>query len=254
MFRISIIFSLIIIVAVIVVFVYYLLYSRRINAKIAGGEISGRPMVDIPGMIRGAAIVALVLYALIVTIAISRNDKNVIEVSRNDLSVIDLTNYTYMAYNGTLVDTDASYAKAFSKESNEGYKKTVSQEGKFTFTVFTRTGKADSFHPDFFCFVEYTGDANETYAFYETYAFQNMTTGEQHGAVGSGGGGIPESFLVVGNLDLTDSFEIHMSILDEAGENEFRLAEQKAYEEDKGNFPSAEEFAISGGNVVITLK
>ena len=32
---------------------------------------------------------------------------------------------------------DASYAKIFSKEENEGYTKTVQTEGNFVFTIFT---------------------------------------------------------------------------------------------------------------------
>lgn len=255
MFGIARILFLIVIIVALVVFVYYLLYSRRINAKIASGEIDGRRMIDIPSLIRTVVFVALIIYALIISITLISNEKQETVENRNYFSVVDLSDYTYSAYDGTLVDTDASYAKSYSRESNEGYQKSTSQDGKFTFTAFTRTGEHDAFHPDFFCFVDYTGeDSAELFSLYEYYEFIDTLTTESYGGVGSGGGYIEESFLIIGNINETESFKITLSLLDGKGEESYSEADRKAYEEDKGNFPSAADYALSTGSVVITVQ
>ncbi|MCQ2471132.1 MAG: hypothetical protein MJ147_03750 [Clostridia bacterium] len=254
MFNISRIIFLIAIVAVLVVAVYYIFYSRRINAKIAKGEIEGRRLIDIPSVVCSVIIVALIAYGVIVTAALMTKEKQPVTENRNSFSVIDLSDYTYSAYNGNLVDKDASYAKSYSKESNDGYEKSVSQDGDFTFTVFTRTGVHDNYHPDFFCFIDYTGKKSSELSMYESYGFSNSPTKDSGGEVGSGGGYIKDSSLVIGNINDDDSFKITLSLLDGKGEEEYFEADSKAYKEDKGNFPSAADYALSKSSVVITVK
>ena len=254
MFSIVRILFLIVSIMLIVLFVYFLIYSRRINEKITRGEMGGRRMPDIPGAIRTAIIAALVVYAVILTLAVKSSENKTTAENRNSFAVIDLSDYTYSAFSGTLLDKDASYVKYYSRENNEGYRKSVSQEGDFIFTVFTRTGEHDAYHPDFFCFVDYGGGETGNYSLYEHYEFVDTLTLERLGGIGSGGSSIPDSFFVIGNLNDADSFEIALSILDSKGEEAFMETDRKAYEEDKGNFPQAMDYAISKGSVVITIE
>ncbi len=254
MFNIPIIVFLLVIVAVIVVAVYYILYSHRINAKIAKGEIEGRRLIDIPSVVCSVVIVALIAYAVIVTATLITKEKQSVAENRNNFSVIDLSDYTYSAYNGNLVDEDASYAKSYSKESNYGYEKSVSQDGDFTFTVFTRTGVHDNYHPDFFCFIDYNGKKSSELSMYESYGYANTFTKDSSGEVGSGGGYIKDNFLIIGNINDGDSFKITLSLLDGKGEKEYFDADSKAYKEDKGKFPSAVDYALSNSSVIINVK
>lgn len=201
-----------------------------------------------------AVIAALAVYAVILTLAVKSSENKTTAENRNSFAVIDLSDYTYSAFSGTLLDKDASYVKYYSRANNAGYRKSVSQEGDFIFTVFTRTGEHDAYHSDFFCFVDYSGAETGNDSLYEYYEFVDTLTLERLGGIGSGGSSIPDSFFVIGNLNDTDSFEITMSILDSKGEDAFREADRKAYEEDKGNFPQAMDYAISKGSVVITVE
>lgn len=252
MFSIIRIITLIAVLSLIAVFVYYIIYSRHINMKIASGEITGKRMVDIPRVIFTVTLAVLLIYALTVTFALKQSRNQVYEENRNTFSVINLSDYTFDSCSGTLADRDASYARIYSKESNDGYRKTVSKDGDFIFTAFTRAGQHDAFHPDFLCFVDYTGEKAEDLSLYETYEYADTDTMESAGEIGSGGGRPADSMLVIGNANDTDSFRITLSLLDGKGENEYSEAYHKAYEEDKGNFPCASDYAVSTGSVVIT--
>lgn len=254
MFSITRILFLIAIIVVLVVFVYYLFYSRCINEKIASGESKGRRMIDIPSLIRTVVIAALIVYSLIITITVISNEKQDTVENRDCFSLIDLSDYTYSAYDGILVDTDASYAKKYSRENNDGYQKNIVQDGDFTFTAFTRAGEHDAYHPDFFCFVDYTGKDGANLSLYDYYEFIDTITAESYGGVGSGGGDIVKSFLVIGNMNETESFKITLSLLDGKGEEAYQEDDRKAYEEDKGNFPPVADYALSTGKVVITVQ
>ncbi|MSA01995.1 hypothetical protein GKG47_10825 [Lactonifactor sp. BIOML-A3] len=254
MFSIILIIVLISVISFVAVTVYYVLYSRHINARIASGEIKGKRMIDIPNVIRTVIILALLIYAVITTLALTAGRKQVIEENYDTFSVINLSNYTYSSYKGTLLDKDASYAKKYSRESNDGYQKSVSQDGDFVFTSFTRVGERDAFHPDFFCFVDYIGENSEELCLYESYAFIDTFSQERASEIGSGGGSIQDGFLVIGNVNDEESFKIDLSILDSHGEEAYFEADRKAYEEDKGNFPDASEYALSTSTVVITVQ
>jgi len=254
MFSVSRIIIVLAILAALGVFVYFLIYSRHINEKIARGEVKGKRMIDIPGVIRIAVLIVLILYAVLTTVSLNNIKNREVVENRNDFAVIDLSDYTYRAYGGMYNDTDASFARSYSKEENPGYLRAESTDGDYTFTVFTRIGEHDAFHPDYLCFVDHTGKSTENISQYEYYEYVDSLTMESLGGIGSGGGYITDGFLVVGNLNDTDSFRITLSTLDSDGEEEYRMAEEKAYEEDKGEFPAVEDYAESAGSVVITVK
>ena len=245
MISITRILLLIAIIVVLVVFVYYLFYSRHINAKIVSGKIEGRRMIDIPSLIRTVVIASLIIYNLIITITVISNERQDTVENRDYFSVIDLSDHTYSAYDDLLVGTEASYVKNYSRERNEGYQKTTSQDGEFTFTAFTRTGKHDAFHPDFFCFVDYTGEGGANLSLYENYEFIDTLTTESYGGI-EFERIVEESFLVIGNMNETESFRIALSLLDSKGEAAYCEADRKTY--------SAEDYALSTGSVVIDVQ
>lgn len=175
------------------------------------------------------------------------------EENHNSFSVVSLPDYTYSAYAGRLVGSDASYMKNYSKEANEGYKKSILPDGDFTFTLFTRTGEYDKFYPDFFCYVDYTGKRDADFSLYEKYECINRATKEKLGGVGSGGGLPSDGFLVVSNLNESDTFVITLSILNGKAEEEWFKAEKEALQEDKGEFPAVSDYALSTGRIEISL-
>lgn len=254
MYNILRILFLIAMVAALVVAVYYLFYSRRINEKIAGGVSSGRPMIDIPSLVRVAAFAALIIYAVILTVAVISGGRQQPAENRDSFSVIDLTDYTYRGYSGSLVCADASYAKIYSKDSNAGYEKQIVRDGDFTFTAFTRTGAHDVYHPDFFCFVDYTGAQSDEFFMYDYYEYIDCSTAQTLGGIGSGGGCMDGSFLVIGNINEAEQFQLTLSLLDGKGEDAYFDATDKALEADQGKFPAAAEFAFSTGRVVIAVE
>lgn len=233
------------------VFIYYLIYARAINQKIQSGEKTGRRMIDIPKVLLIAVIVALVLYSGVLQYSIQTQAN---AVSRNLFAVIDVTDpekYEYAAYFGNVVLDDASFAQVYSIEANPGYEKQVAVDGDFQFTIFTGTTPADSFHPDFLCYVEYIGE-EENLVFCDMAGFQAID--DEGGAYAAGSSGWEASVrLYIGNLDDNCQFTIHMYALDEAAETAFWEANQQAMEEDKGDFPSEQDYATSTGSAVITV-
>ena len=235
---------LVLLVAVAGFAVYFMLYSRRINRKIASGEVRGRRMPDIPAVIRIVLIAALLFYTVGVTVSLKDVRKQLSAENRNDFAVIDLSDGTFSGYHPALAGTDASYVKNYSRESNAGYQKATTQEGEFTFTAFTRTGKHDAFHPDFFCFVDYTGEAASGLSLYEYYEFTDTLTGENVGGIGSGGEEVGKSFLIVGNVNETELFKVTVSVLDGKGEETYLASDAT----------SAAKYALSTGSAVIMVK
>ena len=57
--------------------------------------------------------------------------------------------------------------------------------------------------------------------------------------------------LYIGNIDEETTFTISLFILDEKADSEFMDEMQKANQENKGEFPSQEEFALESGKVSI---
>lgn len=255
MFRVSILFALLVVLVVAIIFVYRLIYTYNINKKIQSGEIQGRKMVDLSRMVTIAIIVGLVIYSSIVTYVANDYANQEYHVSRNNYAIIDVSNpddYEYAGYYGNVQLEDASFAKAYSKEENPGYEKEIVASGDYVFTVFTRTSPADSFHPDFLCFVEYIGTDKEKYVCYDNAGFQAIGEEKDHFFVGSAGD-ITDCRLYIGYLEENYSFQISMSLLDQEAEQKYMEAEELAYKNDKGEFPEVEDFAVSVGSVNIQI-
>ncbi len=236
--------------AVLMVFGYYLIYTNRINKKIRSGEVTGKRLVDIPKIIMIAVIIVLVLYCGVLSHALRTADSNGSKIVRNNYAVIDVSdpeNYRYASYFGDAWLDDASFAKVYSVDQNAGYTKEVVEDGDFVFTVFKRNAAADSFHPDFLCYVEYTGNQSDDMVLHHSASFTS-----KDGSIGEGfGGEVSDLLLFIGNLDEDNVFTASFSLLDEKAESEFADAMQKAMDEDKGDFPSEKDFAIDTAEVTI---
>lgn len=239
--------------------VYYLIYQHRINKKILSNESSGKKMADIPKAVMISVIILLLIYSAIIFESYQFAIKNAQEVSRNNYAVIDVSNvenYQYIEYFGSTEYADASFAEIYSKEGIPGYDREVIEDGNFTFITFTRNTPADSFHPDFLCFVDYNGtDENEN--FYKKGEFSTNIDGEEPFFGISSGGDSPSHMLYIGNLNQDDSFKITISLLDEDAEAQFAKDMQEAMEKNADStdkFPVAEDYAIETGCVQIQLQ
>lgn len=240
----------IVLIAAFAVFIYYLIYTRNINKKIKSENVSGRQLTDIPKIIMIAVIIVLTLFCGILTHSLRTTYNDAEKLTRNNyaaISISDSENYTYASYFGNAVLDDASFAKVYSIEENPGYTKEIIKDGEFTFTVFKRSSTADSFHPDFLCYCQYTGKINTDLELYHSGKFSCA-----EGSVGAGSGGnISDTLLFIGNIDEGTILSVSLYILDEKASNEFNDAIQKANEEDKGEFPCENDFAVSSGKVSI---
>lgn len=253
MFGILSVMVLVTLIVVIAVFIYYLIYIQNINKKIQSGQVSNKKMVDIPKIIMIAIIVLLLLYSVILSVAIRQRDANATIVNRNNFAVIDLTDYKFCGFAGPKENNDASFAKLYSKENNEGYDKSIVEDGDFVFTVFTRNSDPDDFHPDFFCYVDYVGEVRDELDRYSSNEFVDESS-DAKSSVSSGGEDIDKSLLYIGNLNDGISLIITEGVLDDAGVQSFYKAEEEAYKADKDEFPSFVDYAISSGSVIITIE
>lgn len=237
-------------VAALAVFAYYLIYTRKINKKIISGEVAGKKLVDIPKAVMIAVISLLTVYCVILSGSLKTAAENAGNITRNNYAVINVSdpqNYKYISYFGNSNLDDASFAKIYSVEENEGYSKEVIKDGNFTFTVFKRTSPADDFHPDFLCFAEYTGAKSDELRLYSSASFS-----ASNGSMGGGSSmDLSDKLLFIGNIDDETDFNASLYILDEKSENEFSLAMQKAETDNKSIFPSEKDFAIESGKVTV---
>lgn len=249
-------FILVAVVVILAIIAYKLIYTYKLNKMIQDGEIKGRKLVDLSKMVMGAIIAGLVLYSGLLMYIIWDAAKQDNSVSRNNYAVIDVSdsdNYNYAGYSGSTELEDASFAKVYNKDANEGYSKEVIESGEYIFTVFKRNTPADSFHPDFLCFVEFAGADREAYACYSKAGFRSVAE-ETEGFYEGFGGDIADCLLYIGNLEEDCQFDITMSLLDNEAEIKYEEAMQDAYTEDKGDFPSAEDYAASVGTVSIGME
>lgn len=259
----SAIIRLIIIATVIVIvalFVYYLIYQSRINKRILRGELSGRKMIDIPKVVLISVIVLLMLYSGIMFNAYQSVINEPQVVSRDNYAVIDASTagkYEYMEYCGNVELEDASFAEVYSKDAIPGYDREVTEDGDFTFITFTRNSPADSFHPDFLCFVEYKGTDGTGYTFYQKGEFLNNENGEERQFGTGSGGDIPKCMLYIGNLNQDELFKITISVLDEDAEtklsDDMEAAMQQAMDS-MDEFPKEEDYAIDTACVQIQMR
>ena len=256
MFRLTYILFMIIVLIIGTIFVYKIYYTHKINKKIQSGEITGKKLVDVSKMVMIAVITGLVIYAGILMYIVDDYATRDISVPRNNYAVIDIADenaYEYISYFGNVELIDASYAKVYNKDENVGYNKEIVESGDYRFTVFTRNSESDDFHPDFLCFVDYTGGDMEEYMCYSKAGFQSIDAkGDQF--YGESSGYIKSDLLYIGNLDKGCQFNITMSLLNEDGEIKYDEAMQQAYKEDKGEFPDSEEYAVKVGKVSIIIK
>lgn len=203
-----------------------------------------RKMADVPDVARAVFIIALVVYAVLVSAAFRNIRMQPVTENRNTFSIIGLDGCVCIGGVGTDTGTEMAYAWEYSRESNAGYDRTVSRDGDFTFTVFTRTGGHDAFHPDFICFVDYDGQTGEEYSLYEYYEFENIDTAEG-GGVGSAGGFIRDGFMIIGNVNESDVFRIYLSVLDSKDDG---IVPGK-----DGSLPGVPEGALTSGSMAITI-
>ena len=256
MFSIVNILLLIVILVIGIIFVYKIYYTHKINQKIQSGEITGRKLVDVSKMIMIAVITGLVIYAGILMYVVNDYATKDYSVPRNNYAVIDTSDadgYEYISYFGNMQLNDASFAKVYSRDANAGYDKEIVESGEYRFIVFTRNTQGDDFHPDFLCFVDYTGTDMGEYACYNKVGFQSLEAKEEQ-FYGESSGNIRNGLLYIGNLDEGCQFNITMSLLNDDAEIKYDEAIQQAYKEDKGMFPDAEEFADSVGKVSIIIE
>jgi len=256
MFSIVSLFILTVVLVVFTIAIYKAVYTYKINKKILSGEVTGRKLVDVSKMVMITIIVGLAVYAALLVYVVNDYATRDYSVPRNNYAVIDVSDeehYKYVSYFGDVQLEDASFAKVYQKEANEGYSKEIVESGEYVFTIFKRTTPADSFHPDFLCFADYVGEDNKEAICYSKAGFLAVSE-EDGGFFGESAGDIFESLLYIGYLDKDSAFEIQMNLLDEKAENAYNAAMQKAYEEDKGDFPDAQEFAISTGSVTIVME
>ena len=210
-------------------------------------------MIDIPKVIMIGIIVLLLCYSFIITFEISRQNNNSEVENRNNFTCIDESDFTYCGYSGEITENDASFAKIYSRESNQGYDKAVKTDGKFVFTVFTRSSQHSPFHPDFICFVNYTGETESALTMYDDCRYEETVSGTKSRGIGTGGGEIVKSKIYIGNINDKESLTIEVGILDDKGFEAFSKAEEKVYDEDKGEFPYLSEYALSKGCVKIII-
>lgn len=257
MIGIAKVLMLVIILVVCVIFSYKLFYTYKINKKIQSGEVQGRKLVDMSRMVMIAVITGLAIFSGVQMYVINDYSSRAYTVhTRNDYAVIDVSdekNYKYISYMGNMQLEDASFAKMYSREKNEGYKKDVILSGDYEFIVFTRTSPADNFHPDFLCFIQYVGEKNCEWISCNKSGFRSITE-KGNGFNGESIGDIEDSVLYVGNLEKDCCFDIEINLLNSKAENAYQEAIHAAYEEDKGDFPEAGDFAVSTAKVSIVIE
>lgn len=102
----------------------------------------------------------------------------------------------------------------------------------------------DSFHPDFLCYVTYTGDSTGVTEMSHNGQFQDIHT-NQKGGISWIGDFTNETLLIVGNCDEESRFLLTMGVYDKSG--------YEKYDNSNSNDPNAvmEDFALSVGSVLI---
>lgn len=186
------------------VVVYYFIYKYRLNKRIKSGYISGRKFVDFPKIVSWILIAGLTVYSMILMFNM-RYVNNSIAVSRNYYAIIDASdsdNMSYISYLGSDNLNDASFAKIYSKERNEGYNRKVIKDGDFIFIVFTTSIAPDKLHPDFLCFMEYIGEPCENMITYIEVSFASVSDSKSRFTTGGSFDELNDKCLLfMGNLE-----------------------------------------------------
>lgn len=221
------------IAALVVLIVYYLIYTIKINQHIRSGNKKEIRMIDFPKIIMIVTIVLLFSICVVNTVSPAAS----VVISRNNYAVIDTSDYEYISYFSDADLDDASYAKAFSENGNSGYAREEFTDGDFDFIVFTSTTPPDSFHPDFFCYVTYTGSGAAAMSL--GGQFQNIGTDEKVGS--SFMGETINKMLVIGNYEDDYQFVLTASVYDEIDKESY----------DDASEGKMESLALSTGKVLI---
>lgn len=227
---------ILLLIAVIFLVLYYVIYTRRINQRVRGENIKGKRMPDFPKVIMAAVIVFLLSICIINTL----NPPVTAVSSRNNYAIIDTSDYRYLGYSSETTLDDASFAKAFSKDKNEGYDRREIQDGDFRFIVFTTKTPSDAFHPDFLCYVIYTGDTTDAISC--NGQFIESATGHR-GGTASIWDYTNHTLLVVGNCDKECKFNLTMGSYHQAGYENYLNSDDPEQE--------MESFAESTGSVLV---
>ena len=240
------------ILAVAVAFlIYYVIYTVVINHRISKGITDGKRLTDF------SKVAMIIIIAVLVYMNWSQAKfyNSAYVQTRNNFVSVDVSDPDkprLMRQINSSID-DISYVTVYSDEENPGYDKDVYVNGDFTYTVFVRSGAADDYHPDFLCFVEYTGTGTDGLSLYETSGFESPEDDGRGWRGGSGGGPIIEKVLYMGNLDEDCAFVATLCVLDEDAEAAYMEASQQATADDKGEFPEARDFADHVSEIRITL-
>lgn len=233
------------------ILIYAVVYTHKINQRIQSGEVAGRRLVDIPKMVMIEVIIGLVIFSGILMYVVNDYANAEQHISRNNYAVIDVSDenaYKYAGYFGNVRLEDATFAKVYNKEENAGYEKKIEESGPFRYSIFTRTSVADSFHPDFLCFVEYIGDKKGEYSCYEKTGFCSITEENDYFYAGNGGEDIPDNLLYIGNIDAGCRFDITLSLMDKEAERKYEEASEQNPE------CEAEEYATEMSKVSIVVE
>lgn len=234
------VWSILFMIALIVLTVYYLIYTKKINQCVCYGENKkGKKMLDFPKAVISVTITLLLSICVVNALV----PASATTISRNNYAVIDTSDYSYLAYSSNCNMEDASFAKLYRKDENmEGYTRKEIKDGDFNFIVFTSTTPPDPFHPDFLCYVTYVGDTAVAMSY--NGQFQNIHTGRKGGSSGIKDF-TNQTLLIIGNYDEESPFVLTMGVYDELGYENFKKS--------NSNDPNAvmEDFALSVGSVLI---
>lgn len=229
---------------------YYAFYRRHATQRVQS-ETPGRPLPSVASVVRVLLIAALVAIAVCATVTSPDQPP---DPSRNEYETIDLSTpntAVYDSYENSLLPPytdrgDASYALAYSVDENPGYSRRVVEQNGWTFTVFTRDGAGDAFHPDFLCFVEPSDTIATSGDFAMAGSFVESATQTQRSSSGAAGGTMPSRLLVLGNLADGYEFRFDVGTLTEQDLDAFQQADD----------PEADvmDFAQNRASVTIALK
>ena len=188
--------------------IYYVIYTVVINRRIRRGITDRKQLTDMSKIAMIIVIVVLALYSW----GQARFYNSASYNTRNDFIVVDVSDpdNPQLGMTGNPDMDDISYVKLLSDDENPGYDNYVVEDGEFMFTVFTRTAAADAYHPDFFCFVDYTGELTGDFEVSELGAFESPEGDARQWSAGSGGTHV-DRLLFLGNMDEDCAFVITMS-------------------------------------------
>lgn len=229
------ILAVLLLIAVLFLVVYYMIYTKKINQRVCEGNTKVKRMPDF----HKATIVVIIILLLSVCV-VNAFTPAATTISRNNYAVIDTSDYSYMAYSSNVSLDDASFARLFSEDGNDGYTREEFQDGDFHFIVFTAKTPSDSFHPDFLCYIVYIGDVAAAMSLNGQFLDPITDTHVGDSTIFDYKN---QTLLIVGNYDKDSKFVLKMGAYDDLG--------YKNYLDSTDTDEAMESFAISVGSVLI---